>query len=373
MSFVSSHWTPAVLPFLVACAVCVATVPLTMALARATGAVAEPDDERHLHSRPTPRLGGLAMMLGFVAALAVSGGPVENRWQVVAVCVGIAVTMAVDDILELPWQTKLLLAGGAGVVVAVAGTSISFVVLPGHHTIQLGLLAAPITVAWIVGMQQSINLIDGVDGVAAGVVAIVAVVMLLAAINRLGTSESVQSGVIVMSGALLGACVGFLVFNVAPARTFMGDTGSHFLGVAVGVMTIQGAAKVAAVLSLAVPIFALGMPIGDTVWAIVRRYRSGQGITAPDAGHLHHRLLEAGFSPRETALVFYLATGIFGCFALTLFGHRKVLAVALVLLVVALAGLLYRTRRREAAAGEEDIVVTGRAVLPTPARRGELD
>ena len=343
---ISAPWTPAVLPFIVAFVVCGASVPATMWLARRTGAVAIPDDERHLHSAPTPRLGGLAMVLGFAVAVAAFGSPVEHRWEVVAICVAIAVAMTIDDLLNLPWWTKFVLEAGAGVAVAMAGITISFIALPGDHSVAFGLLAAPITIAWIVGMQTSINLIDGVDGVAAGVVAIVAMVMLLAAVNRLTPDGGVQSGVIVLAGALMGCCGGFLLWNFAPAKTFMGDSGSHFLGVALGMMTILGVAKVAVALSLAVPLVALGMPIGDTLWAIVRRYRNGSGITSPDAGHIHHRLLDLGLSPRETAATFYLVTAILGCFSLAFFGHKRILTVAVVLLAVLLAALIQRNRRR---------------------------
>lgn len=356
---ISAPWAPAVLPFMVAFAICGAAVPATMWLARRTGAVALPDEERHLHAAPTPRLGGLAMVLGFAVAVSIFGSSVEHRWEVVAVCVAIAVAMTLDDLLNLPWWTKFFLEAGAGLAVAGAGITISFLTIPGDHTIAFGLLATPITIAWIVGMQTSINLIDGVDGVAAGVVAIVAMVMLLAAVNRLTPDGGVQSGVIVMAGALMGCCGGFLLWNFAPAKVFMGDSGSHFLGVALGVMTVLGVAKIAVALSLAVPLVALGMPIGDTLWAIVRRYRNGSGITAPDAGHIHHRLLNLGLSPRETALTFYLVTGILGCFSLAVFGHRKILTVAVALLAVFLGALILRNRRR---ASEEMLTLQGRPV-----------
>ena len=360
LATLDAPWAPAILPFLLAMAVCTAVVPLTIVLARRTGALALPDEERHLHLQPTPRLGGLAMTAGFALSVAVFGSSVTDRWQIVGITAAIALAMTADDLLNLPWWTKFLVEAGAGLAVAVAGITIDLLTLPGDHTLHFGLLALPITVAWVIGMQTSINLIDGVDGVAAGVVAIVAVVLLLAAVNRL-PDNSVQSGVIVLSGALAGCCVGFLFWNFAPARVFMGDSGSHFLGVAVAVMTISGVAKVAVALSLAVPLVALGMPIGDTLWAIVRRYRSGQGITAPDAGHIHHRLLAMGLSPRETAGVFYMVTGILGCVGLAAFGHRRILAVAVVLLSLLLVGTVLRSLRRPSAAP-----VPSRGARPAP-------
>jgi UDP-GlcNAc:undecaprenyl-phosphate GlcNAc-1-phosphate transferase len=343
-----------------------------MVLARRLGAVAHPDHERHIHHEPTPRLGGIALFLGFAAAMAAFGGPVAERWQVVAVCGAITVTMVVDDILNLPAWTKLALEAGAGILVALLGVTITFVALPGGHNLDLAWLAAPVTVVFLIGMQVSTNLLDGADGVAAGVIAIVAVVLLLAAINRLEATEGVQNGVIVMSGALMGCCVGFLVYNVAPARVFMGDSGSHFLGVAVGTITILGVAKVTVALSLLVPLLTLGLPIGDTAFAIYRRRKAGMSIAEPDAGHLHHRLLALGLTTRETALAFYLATAILGCIGLALFGHKRILAVAVVLLAVALVALIWRNHRRPLPEPEHDdyVIVPGRAAVPTRARHG---
>jgi UDP-GlcNAc:undecaprenyl-phosphate/decaprenyl-phosphate GlcNAc-1-phosphate transferase len=207
----------------------------------------------------------------------------------------------------------------------------------------------------------------------------VAGVCLLAAINRLGTSGGVQEGVLILSGALMGCCLGFLVFNLPPARVFMGDSGSHFLGVALAVITILGVAKIVVGLSILVPLITLGLPIGDTAFAIVRRSLSGRNPAAPDAGHLHHRLRAVGMTPIETAFTFYLVTGILGCIALTIYGHRRIILIALGLLVVALAVLIWRNRRRVprlpfVAIEEREVQVDGRRVIPTHIHhRGEAD
>lgn len=380
----STPWLPAVPPFLTASIVCVLAVPVSMLLARRTGAVAEPDATRHIHPEPTPRLGGIAMFLGFAVALAVFGGSIAYRWQTVAVTGAITLAMALDDVFDLSWRSKLLIEVGAGILVAVAGMTITFIAIPGLHgagVIQLGWLAAPVTVAWVLGMQVSVNFLDGADGVAAGVIAIVAGVMLLAAINRIQSPNDLQTGVVILSGALMGCCLGFLFFNLPPARAFMGDTGSHFLGVALAVITILGVAKIVVGLSLLVPLIALALPIGDTAFAMVRRRRAGRSMAEPDAGHLHHRLLARGMSPIETALTFYVATAILGCIALTIYGHRRIIDIALALLVVALVGLVWRHRRRAATRpfplidDEGYVVVEGRRVLPThlPRHRGEAD
>lgn len=376
-------WFSAAPPFLVASAVCLAAVPATMWLARKSRAVARPDDDRHIHAAPTPRLGGIAMFLGFAVALAIFGGSITYRWQTVAVTGAITIAMAFDDIFDLTWRSKLVIEVGAGLLVALLGMTITFVAIPGGHSasvLELGWLAVPVTIAWVLGMQVSVNLLDGADGVAAGVIAIVAGVCLLAAVNRVQGPGDLQSGVIVMSGAVMGCCLGFLVFNLPPARVFMGDTGSHFLGVAIAVITILGVAKIVVGLSLLVPLIALALPIGDTAFAIVRRKRAGRSMAQPDAGHLHHRLMARGMTPVETALTFYLATAILGCIALSIYGHRKILDAALALLVVALAAVIWRNRRRAASQPVElldddgFVVVKGRRSLRTHiSHQGETD
>jgi UDP-GlcNAc:undecaprenyl-phosphate/decaprenyl-phosphate GlcNAc-1-phosphate transferase len=373
-----SPWLTALPPFLVASAVCIAAVPGSMWLARRTGAVAEPDEDRHLHPHPTPRLGGIAMFAGFAVALGLFGSGITYRWQVIAVTSVITLAMAIDDILDLSWRSKLAIEVGVGVLTAVLGITITFIAVPGVHSTSvwnLAWLAAPITVVWLVGMQVSVNLLDGADGVAAGVIAIVAGVCLLAAINRIEVPGGVQTGVVIMSGAVMGCCLGFLVFNLPPARVFMGDSGSHFLGVALAVITILGVSKIVVGLSILVPLIALGLPIGDTMFAIVRRTLSGRNPAAPDAGHLHHRLRAVGMTPLETAVTFYLVTGILGCLALTIYGHKRIIDVALGLLVISLIALVWRNRRRAprlpfVAAEEKEVLVEGRRARPSHIRRG---
>ncbi len=370
----STPWVSAVPPFLLASVVTMLLIPLTILLARRVGAVAEPDAHRHLHHQATPRLGGIALFGGFTVATIVFGGAISDRWQVVSVTAVITVAMLVDDIFDLPWNAKLTIELGAGVLVAALGITINFFAVPGGHgpsLVELGWLAGPITAIFVLGMEVSINLLDGSDGVAAGVVGIVGTVLLLAAVNRVQGPGDVQTGVIVLSGALIGCCCGFLVFNLPPARVFMGDTGSHFLGVALAMISVLGVAKIAVALALFVPLIALGLPIGDTAFAIVRRRRAGLSATQPDAGHLHHRMLATGMSPMETALTFYLMTAILGCVALFVFGHKRILDVALALLVVALVGLLWRARRRRPQLDADGfLVVRGRRQVPARVRRG---
>ena len=344
MPTVAHHFLVAAPIFLVAVAVTVASIPLVRWLSFKVGAVAEPGG-RNIHSQPTARLGGLALTLGFVVAVAVFGRAIPYWGQIEAIALLVALLLALDDILSLPFWTKLVVQVLCSLLVAWGfGITISYVTLP-HLDLHLAWAAIPVTVIWLVGMQNSINLLDGVDGLAAGVVAIVGGVLFLAAVNRLGVDPA-QGPVILLASALIGCCLGFLVFNFAPARIFMGDSGSHVLGMLVGVITILGVAKVTVALALFIPVFALALPIGDTAFAIWRRRREGVGVATADARHLHHRLLNLGLTARETAVTFYLATAILGCVGLAIFGHHKILAVALGLLVLALILLGWRIWRR---------------------------
>lgn len=337
MPTAQDHWLVAFPILLVAALVTMACVPVSRWLSFKVGAVALPGG-RNIHLKPTGRLGGLSLTAGFAVALAIFGRGVSDWVQVEVVVAVVAALLATDDILGLPYWTKLVVQIVCSLLAAWAfGIRIGNVSLPGME-LRLAWAAIPITVIWLVGMQNSINLLDGVDGLAAGVVAIVGGVLYLAAVNRLA-AEPGQGGVILLSAALVGCCLGFLVFNFAPARIFMGDSGSHVLGMLVGVITILGIAKVTVALALFVPVLALALPIGDTAYAIWRRRRAGVGFARADARHLHHRLLELGLTTRETAITFYLVTAILGCVGLAIFGHRRILAVALFLLVVGL-GLL---------------------------------
>jgi len=216
----------------------------------------------------------------------------------------------------------------SAVAVFVFGIQIGYIGLPGHHTVDFGLLvAAPVSIFWLLGMQNTVNFLDGADGLAAGVIAIVAVILMLAA------GELKDIDVVKLSGALGGCCAGFLIFNFYPARIFMGDSGAHFLGMALGMISILGIAKVAVAFALAAPVLALAVPIADTAWAILRRRMRRESVAAPDLFHLHHRLQSFGLDQRQTCYVFYAASALLGAVGLTLFGHGRILAVVIVVTV----------------------------------------
>jgi UDP-GlcNAc:undecaprenyl-phosphate GlcNAc-1-phosphate transferase len=319
------HLLPGLWPMLLALAVCAVLVPLMIRVARRTGLMAQPGGH-HSHATPTPLLGGLAMYAGFAAAVLVFM-PTNPHTPGVLVITGLAaLLLLIDD----RWHMQAMVKFGLQLVVALVAIAfghdfwITFVGLPGNHVIQLGaVLAIPVTVFWLLGMQNTVNFLDGVDGLAAGVVFIVAVTLMLAAGGR-GQIDATQLG-----AALAGACAGFLLFNFHPARVFMGDSGSHFLGAAVGVVSILGVAKVEVAFALVVPVLVLALPIADTAWAILRRRRVQTSVARPDQQHLHHRLQAFGLDARQTCYVFYAVTAMLGALGLTVFGHGRILAVVL--------------------------------------------
>ena len=325
-----SSLIPAVGPFLLAAALVIVLTPAAMWLARRTGFVAAPGG-RHIHLEPTPMLGGWALYLAFAAAVAWYLGIKDMRIVGLLTLCGFATLIfTYDDRFQMPALAKLAIQLGLGVLaIAGFGFNITFFTLLGNHTIQLGLFSYPLTLFWLLGMQNTINLLDGVDGLAAGVVAVVAAILAAAAISK-GTDETV----VILTAGLAGACLGFLAYNFNPARVFMGDSGSHFLGLALGLLSIIGVAKVAVGFALAVPLIALAVPILDTALAIFRRRRAGLSIAHADTRHIHHQLLDFGLSQPETCLVFYGATAVLGAVGLMLLGHQRIWAVVVVGMLV---------------------------------------
>ena len=320
----TEHLLPGVWPFLLALLGCIVLTPPAIWLSRRYTVVAQPGG-RHAHASPTPVLGGLAMWGGFALATIVFLSRDIQTLGVVLVS-GLAMgLLIVDDKRGMSPLVKLGVQVGLAVIaVVVFGNEIKFFSLPGGHIVQLGLLVAPVSIFWLVGMQNTVNFLDGADGLAAGVIAIVALILMLAA-GQLKQLEVVQ-----LSGALAGCCAGFLLYNFPPAHIFMGDSGAHFLGIALGMISILGVAKVAVAFALAAPVLALAVPIADTGWAILRRRRLGTSLAAPDRLHLHHRLQSFGLDARQTCFVFYAASALLGGLGLTLFGHGRILAVVLV-------------------------------------------
>lgn len=300
-----------ILAFFIALAVSYLLIPRIIALAVRTGEMDMPD-ERKVHTAPIPRLGGIAIYVAFMAAVLLT---VDMTREIAGLLLGgtvIAAVGVIDDLKNLPAKVKLLGQIIAAAVLVLFDVRIDFISDPFGDLIYLEYLAVPATLFWIVGITNTVNLIDGLDGLAGGVSTIASITILLVALQQ------DYLLVVVLTAALSGSVLGFLRYNFNPAKIFMGDTGSMFLGYMLAGISVIGAVKSAATVALIVPIFALGLPILDTAFAIIRRYLGGKPIFKPDRGHLHHRLLDLGFSQRQAVLLMYVISGVLGVSAIAL-------------------------------------------------------
>lgn len=298
-------------------------------LAKKIGAIDIPKDKRRMHTDSVPLIGGLAIFLGFLVSTVFFA---EIDIKIIAILSGalIMVVLGVfDDKYALGAKFKLMIQIIAAAIPVIAGVRIERIILPFLKSggIEFGWLAYPITILWIVALTNAVNLIDGLDGLAAGVSAIASFSMFLIALMQ-GNYV-----IAVMSAALVGACCGFLPYNFSPASIFMGDTGSTFLGFVMASLSVLGLFKIHAIISFAVPFIAFGIPIFDTSFAIFRRIKEHRPIMSPDRGHLHHRLVDMGFSHKQAVLIIYAICIVLGAVAVLSF-KSKLLAIVIAVLGV---------------------------------------
>ena len=304
-------------------------------LAFKIGAVDVPKDNRRMHKKPIPRLGGLAIVIAFLLCSFLF---VKLDSQMQGILLGAIIILVVgvlDDCLALPALPKFFAQIAAGTIVVLHGCSVRYVTNPFSAVpIDLGWLAGPVTVFWIVLMTNAVNFIDGLDGLAVGVSAISTATMLVIAL-LLG-NESVA----IILAALLGSCLGFIPYNFNPAQIFMGDTGSTFLGFILASLSIQGLFKMYAVISFMVPFLILGVPFFDVSFAVIRRLAKGQNPMTADRGHIHHRLIDMGLSQKQSVAIVYMLTGVLGLAAVLLANTTETKAFILfaAVLVVAILG-----------------------------------
>jgi len=318
--------------------------PVVKAIAIKVGAVDRPN-YRKVHAKIMPRLGGLAIFSAFLIGYFVLRPTDSIGPFIIAGAFIIIITGVLDDMFEITAKAKILGQLIAAGIVIYGGLQIEFINLPFGGQLNFGYFSIPLTVLWIVGITNAINLIDGLDGLAAGVSTI--------ALVTLAGMAFIMGDMFVFAMALLLAvsCLGFLFYNFHPAKIFMGDTGALFLGYMIGVLALLGFKNIT-VISLIIPIIMLGVPISDTFFAIVRRIRLKQPLSAPDKSHLHHCLLNVGFTHRQTVLIIYALALMFGLAALifsqaTLWGAILLIAVMLVAIelfveAVGLAGKNYK-------------------------------
>lgn len=327
--------------FLIALTVAYVVTPLVIKLAYKLGAIDVPKDNRRVHTVPIPRLGGLAIFIGFMVSVLVTFKLDTRLLGVIAGSIIIVIMGIFDDIKPLSAKVKLLVQILVAGLVVYCGVRINFITNPLSYLfggadktfIQFGNWSYPLTMIWIVGITNAINFIDGLDGLAAGISTISAVTLSMVAII-LG-----QDYMAVMALTLAGATIGFLPYNFNPAKIFMGDTGSLFLGYMLSVISIMGVLKSAAALSILVPIFAIGLPIFDTLMAIIRRSLSGRSPMEADKGHLHHKLLDRGLSQKQAVLTLYSISTVLGFSAVVLVEATLKVAIVLVLVVFLLGSM----------------------------------
>ena len=324
-------------PFLIALIVAYVLTPGVKKLAIKVGAVDKPN-ARKVHTHAIPRLGGLAIYIGFMAAVLFC---VPVRHELLGLLLGCTAIVALgiwDDICNIPAKVKLVGQIVAACIPIAFGIQIEWLTNPFGTLIVLPVLVAvPVTFFWIIGFTNTVNLIDGLDGLAAGVSFIASVSMFLLAYTM---NQYLPAMIIV---AMAGAALGFLQYNFNPAKIFMGDTGSMLLGYTMAVAAVLGLVKTAATIALVVPLIALGLPILDTLFAIIRRKMSGVPIFQPDKGHLHHRLLALGMSQKQAVLIMYFVSIVLGIVALFVANVNYQTGIATVLVVLAV--IIYTAKR----------------------------
>lgn len=328
------------LALVISCGLSFAGTPVVKRVAYRVGAVDIPKDERRMHHTPIPRLGGLAIAMAFLFSVLLLV-PMEQQMQGILLGAILIVVLGVfDDSLTLKALPKLLVQIIAAAIAVKHGCAIRYVTDPFSANpgacIDLGVLSVPLTVLWIVAITNAVNFIDGLDGLAVGVSAISSFTMLVIALLI------AEDHVAIVLAALLGGCLGFIPYNSNPAQIFMGDTGSTFLGFMLATMSIQGMFKLYAVISFAVPFLILGIPIFDICFAVIRRLARRQSPFHADRGHIHHRLIDMGFSQKQTVAITYILTGLLGLAAvlLTTSGEVKTLLLLGAILVVGSLGIM---------------------------------
>lgn len=295
--------------------------------------ITDKPDQRRINIKPIPSLGGLAIFISFTIGMFLL--PIENEflWPLLIVAFVMVLTGLLDDIMEFKARYKLIGQITAAFIIVFWGNiSIDFINLPFGGEIHFGMLSIPLTIIWIVAITNAINLIDGLDGLAAGVSTI-------ALLTILGMAFIMGDALVIMiASVLIAGTLGFLPYNFNPAKIFMGDTGALFLGFIISVLSVMGFKNVTFI-SLIVPILILGVPISDTLFAIIRRMVTKQPIAMADKSHLHHCLLRLGFTHRQTVILIYAIAALFSLFAFiftmsTLWGSMILIGVLLVLIEV---------------------------------------
>ena len=357
----SAELTQAVVLGLVAFVATLALVPLSIRLAKRLGAI-DPPGPRRINTHPMPRLGGLAMFGGLLVAIALEvvgefafgwSGFYHNEGQLdinyLGVLSGLAVITlvgATDDVHQLTPALKLSGQIIAALIVVVAGVHLNEIKNPlAEGFVDLGWLSYPLTIIYLVAFVNIINIVDGLDGLAAGISAIAALALFTISLSR-GHNEAALFAIM-----LLGICLAFLRYNFPPARTYMGDSGSHLIGMLLGTISLIGVMRSPIFIILLVPLLIAGVPVLDTSIAIIRRAAHKRPIHLGDTDHLHHMLLRQGIATRPAVLFIYAWTAALGISGIVITGaHFPVIVLILMLMAAISALILWRLGLFKAAA-----------------------
>ena len=347
--------------FLLAFIVSFMATPYTIKIATKIGAVDVPKDKRRMHTKKMPKFGGPAVIIGFLVSMAyllivmsIEGSidlftEQEYGKKLLGLLLGIvaiAITGVLDDTKTLTWWQQLIGQVVAAVIVVAFGIRIEHLDIPFLYRVGLNeVFSTIVTIVWIVGVINSINLIDGLDGLSSGISLISCISLLIIFLMN----DSPMIATIIVT-AMSGALVGFLPFNFSPAKTFIGDTGSNFLGFMLAVVSILGVAKTYTAAVIVLPVIVLGLPIFDVLFAIIRRIAKGKSIKAvfkPDKGHLHHKLVAKGFTQKQAVLILYGLSASLGMFAIILFDSGIWKALSFLLMIIAAVAIGYRNFIKE--------------------------
>lgn len=346
-------WGDIAIAFVLAFITSYVIVPYSMRLAKKVNAIDVPE-ERRINKVNMPRLGGLGIIAGFFVSMIylIISIKLESKdtldeyyLKIIGLFLGLAIITIVgfiDDCKGMKPLVKLLgQTTAAGVVMAFGITIGDFNIPVFDKIIELnGVMEYIITWFWIVGITNAINLTDGLDGLSSGITLIACVSLLI-----IFASNGSPVISIILITALAGGIVGFLPYNVNPAKTYMGDCGSNFLGFSIAIISILGIAKTYTIIVIIAPLIVLALPIFDTIFAIFRRIIKGKSLKAifkPDSGHLHHRLMQLGYSQKEAVLILYGVATTLGMFAIILLESGIWKAVSFALLIIAIFAIGYK-------------------------------
>ena len=335
--------------FVLATVLSFASTPIAKNFAYKIGAIDVPKDQRRMHKQPIPRLGGLAIFSGFYISVLVFGHAYMTR-EIRGMLIGSIIIIGLgmfDDVLALKPYQKFgfqLLAAAIPVYCGVRITSLPSIFGGASAYIQLSTVAQYIvTIIWLLGLLNAVNLIDGLDGLAVGVSAIMSLCSMVILVILCSPA------VAIIAAALAGACIGFIPYNANPAKLFMGDTGSMFIGYILAVMSVMGLFKAYAIIAFAIPFLLFGLPIFDMIFVAIRRVLHGKSPMSADKTHLHHRLIDLGFNQRQAVAIMYAIAALLGLIAVIVTGEgfmrAAVIVIAIFVIVILCSLVMYKHKK----------------------------